>query len=215
MAVDEIPARKRRSWSIKNQGNLEIRRELIEVSFWAAGDTLRDRGEVLDAGCGLGWWLRRLAEEGVDELRLHGIDRSEERIARAAARLPAADLRVGDLRELPYEDGRFDAVFLLCVLSSMDDATAVSQALQEAWRVLGEGGVLAVWEPRFATPWNPRTRLIRERELAAATGATPEVRTVTVAPPLARRLGPAAERWYPRLARIPALRTHRMYVLRR
>jgi hypothetical protein len=78
--------------------------------------------------------------------------------------------------------------------------------------VLAPGGRLVVWEPRVPTLGNRVTRLVRPAELEGATGVVAARRSLTVAPPLARRLGP---RWYARLARVPALRTHRLLVLER
>jgi SAM-dependent methyltransferase len=191
-----------------------MREELAATLLAGAGEAIRGDGELLDAGCGTGWWLRRLAAEGVPAERLHGIERSPPRAAAARAAAPRAAILEGDVTALPYEAGRFGAVFLITVLSSLPDRAAATAAIEEAWRVLAPGGVLVAWEPRVPTP-NRATRLIRRRDLQAATGVTPASVSLTVAPPLARRLGAAAPRWYPRLARIPLLRTHRAHFCRR
>ena len=147
--------------------------------------------------------------------RLHGVDLIEARAASAARAAPGASVQAGDVRRLPYPDGRFAAVYSLLVLSTLPDAAAVEEAAREAWRVLAPGGVLVIWDPRVPTPGNRSTRLVRARDITAATGVAPHGHTLTVFPPLVRRLGGAAERWYPRLSRVPALRTHRLYVVRR
>ena len=66
-----------------------------------AGDTL------LDVACGAG-----LAVElaGLRGARCAGIDASERLIAVARDRNPDADLRVGDMHALPWDDGAFDVV---------------------------------------------------------------------------------------------------------
>lgn len=213
--VAPASARRRRAWDIANPGNVAIREELVAAASHAAADALRSGGDVLDAGCGTGWWLRRLAADGVAPARLHGVDVREAAVEAASRSLPEASVELADLRDLPHSGGRFAAVFVFTVLSSLADRTAVTLALRECWRVLAPGGVLVVWEPRVPTPLNRSTRLIRRRDLAAATGARPSGRSVTLLPPLARRLGPATGRWYPRLVRVPALRTHRLHVVRR
>jgi hypothetical protein len=60
---------------------------------------------------------------------------------------------------------------------------------------------------------NRATRLIRPGELRPALGEPAAVRSLTVLPPLARRVGP---RVYRGLARVPWLRSHRAvcYVVR-
>jgi hypothetical protein len=80
--------------------------------------------------------------------------------------------------------------------------------------VLAPAGALVIWEPRIPTP-NGATRLITPRAVESATGAAAERHSLTLLPALARRLGRAAPRWYPRLARVPLLRSHRLLVLRR
>ena len=56
---------------------------------------------VLDIGCGVGAFLRLVAERGGEP---HGIDASEALIAFARTRLPDADLRVGEMEDLPWDD---------------------------------------------------------------------------------------------------------------
>jgi SAM-dependent methyltransferase len=62
---------------------------------------------VLDAGCGSGVFLRAAADRGA---RVAGIDASAAMLEHARARVPEADLRLGDLQVLPFADDAFDAV---------------------------------------------------------------------------------------------------------
>jgi SAM-dependent methyltransferase len=194
-------ARKRRAWDARNPGNAAIRDELA-AAVLAAVDL---QGDVLDAGCGTGWWLRRLRDEGVPAERLHGIELQPERVDAAAA--TGAAVAAGDVRALAYEDGRFGAVFLFTVLSSLAGRDDVVRAVAEARRVLAPGGALVVWEPRVPNPLNRHTRLVRPRDL----GPGVRRRTLTPLPWLVRRL----PRSFPVAAALPPLRTHRLYVARR
>src|SRR6266540_278519 len=65
---------------------------------------------VLDVGCGVGAFLRLVAERGGEPF---GIDASEALIELARKRLPDADLRVGEMEDLPYHDDTFDMVAAL------------------------------------------------------------------------------------------------------
>ncbi len=56
---------------------------------------------VLDVGCGVGGFLQLVAERGAQPF---GLDASEALIEFARRRLPAAELRVGEMEALPYDD---------------------------------------------------------------------------------------------------------------
>src|SRR5262249_31061368 len=174
-----------------------------------AGPQLRS-GDVLDIGCGTGWWLRALENHGVPSGRLHGVDPLGDRLAAAAQRGPGADLREAGARGLPYPNGRFRVVILFTVLSSLATSEDVLTALSEARRVLASGGILLCYEPRIPNPLNRSTRLVRRRDLDQALGAGWESIPLTVLPPISRRLGRRTGRVYPRLARTRALLTHRL-----
>ena len=68
---------------------------------------LKPGWRVLDIGCGAGTFLALVTDRGA---QASGIDASDALIALARERVPEADLRVGEMQALPYEDGRFDLV---------------------------------------------------------------------------------------------------------
>ena len=206
--------RKQRAWAADNPGNIAIRKELLGHLLRLAAAEIAGSGEILDAGCGTGWWLRSLAEAGVDPDRLHGIDIQPERVAAARRTLPGAGIEVGDARRLSFPDDTFTVVLQLTLLSSLGSHEGIRESLGEGIRVLAPGGLLLIYEPRVPNPLNRHTLLIRDSDLAAAgVTATEEVR-LTVVPGLARRLGERTEDRYARLARFPFLRTHRLIACR-
>jgi ubiquinone/menaquinone biosynthesis C-methylase UbiE len=204
----------RRAWDLSRPGNAAIREELATALLDAATPALHGGRDLLDAGCGTGWWLERLLLAGAEPRRLHGLERDATRVGAARRRATGVAVVEGDVRALPYPDGRFGAVFLVTVLSSLDRSD-VPAAVREAWRVLAPGGRLVVWEPRVPTPLNRATHLVRLGAIAAVTGVEPRTRSITLAPPVARRLGAGAPRWYPRLAAVRPLRTHRLAIWER
>lgn len=104
---------------------------------------LRPGQLVLDVGCGAGAFLRIAAERGAQPF---GIDASEALVAFARRRVPDADLRVGDMEDLPYDDDTFDLVTGFSAFFFANDFTA---ALREARRVAKPGApvVIQVWGP--------------------------------------------------------------------
>jgi SAM-dependent methyltransferase len=202
--------RKRRAWSADNAGNVCMREEALRALLELAPQALQGDGRLLDAGCGAGWWLARLHAEGVPAERLLGVDLLESRVQAARARLPSAHVLQGDVRRLPVASASCSLVILFTVLSAMGSRGDVRVALGEARRVLAEGGAIAIWEPRVPAP-NRHTRLIGVSELQVSLGRDLEIRSLTLAPPLARRVGGGL---YGCLVRVPVLRTHRFVVAR-
>jgi ubiquinone/menaquinone biosynthesis C-methylase UbiE len=203
--------RKRRRWSAENPGNRAIRAELVSAVFALAGTELARAGEILDVGCGSGWWLERLAGTASVHGALHGVELLDQRVNAARERVPSATVVAGDARRLPFTDRRFGLVSLFTVLSSLPGRPDVTQALREAARVLAHDGALVVWEPRVPTPGNRSTVFVsRALVRGALASMTCQAYATTLLPPLARRLGRGTERLYPLLVSIPILRTHRL-----
>jgi SAM-dependent methyltransferase len=95
-----------------------------------------DGARVLDMACGSGLALE-LA--GVRGAVCAGIDASPRLVAVARDRCPDADIRVGDMQSLPWEDASFDVVTSFRGIWGTTPA-----AVDEAHRVLVPGGRLAI-----------------------------------------------------------------------
>lgn len=206
-------------WRPENRGNRAILAEL-EGNLAAL---LRSRGLVplggrtaLDVGCGYGHFLGVLASLGARREDVHGIDLVEERVAHARSAQPGVDVRVSNAEEIPHPDGAFDVVLLFSVLTSILDAGMRMHVAREVARVLRSGGVIVWYDFRFDHPTNPNVRGIGRREVERLfPGFDANLRTTTLVPPIARRLGPLTPALYPALASIPALRSHYLGTLER
>lgn len=95
-------------------------------------------GVALDAACGTGRYTDYLAKQGH---RVIGVDSSPDMLAHARARVPNAELRQGDLRQLPLPDDHVDVVVCALALTHLPD---VGPALTEFARVLRPGGHLVI-----------------------------------------------------------------------
>jgi SAM-dependent methyltransferase len=101
---------------------------------------------LLDIACGAGLAVELAALRGAE---CAGIDASQRLIDIARDRSPSADLRVGDMHELPWDEDTFDIV-----TSFRGIWGTTPEALDEARRVLSPGGRLGitVWGHIKASP---------------------------------------------------------------
>jgi demethylmenaquinone methyltransferase / 2-methoxy-6-polyprenyl-1,4-benzoquinol methylase len=106
----------------------------------AAATVVHPGDEVLDACCGTGDLAIAAAAAGG---RVTGLDFSEEMLARARRKAPGIEWVQGDLLELPFPDGRFDAATVGFGVRNVQD---LQRALSELRRVLRPGGGLAILE---------------------------------------------------------------------
>lgn len=106
-------------------------------------------GSVLDVGMGPGRLSQELARRG---FAVSGVDASDEMVALARERLPEARERLvqGDLLDLPFPDGSFDAVVATGVLEYVPDK---QRAVEELARVLRPGGLAVVSLPNVRAPY--------------------------------------------------------------
>ena len=108
---------------------------------------LRPGMRALDFGCGPGTISVGLAK-AIDPGELHGVDMepSQVELARSVAQAAGrsnAIFHVGDVVDLPFEDGFFDVAHCHNLLMHVPDTAAV---LAEARRVLKPGGIIACRE---------------------------------------------------------------------
>jgi SAM-dependent methyltransferase len=118
----------------------------------------RPGDNLLDVGCGTGWFARRAAADG---LRVTGLDPDPASLDFARARSsPALNWVEGDARALPFADASFDHVLSIAALCFIDDER---QAVAECVRVARR---------RFAIGWLNRSSLLyRQKGRHGGSGA--------------------------------------------
>jgi ubiquinone/menaquinone biosynthesis C-methylase UbiE len=193
----------------------QMARDFVRTLVREGQFPLADR-RILDVGCGYGSWLLELDIWGADQSRLAGIDLNQERVARAAKRLPAADIRAGDAAALPWAPAAFDIVIQSTAFTSMLDQAMRVAVADEMTRVLGPGGFVLWYDFFRRSPRNPNVRAIGSRELRALfPGFDVALRRVTLASPIARRLAEWSWTGCVILESSKLLNTHYLAVLRR
>lgn len=113
---------------------------------------LKEGDAVLDAGCGPGYDVLRMAQRVGHTGRVAGIDQSDRMIAHAreaaAGSLLPVSFRVGDICRLDIPDASFDAVRIERTLQIVNTPGKV---MDELVRVLRPSGRLVAIEPDWAT----------------------------------------------------------------
>ena len=169
---------------------------------------------VADIGCGSGRWLLEFAQWEASDL--HGIELDPGRLQRAKERLPSADLQTGDARHLPWADNSFDLVSHFTVFSSILNDSVRKQIAAEMLRVAKPGGVVLWFDFRINNPRNPNVRGVTAREIRELfPDCDIRLRSVTLAPPLARAVVPVSWIAGLLLEKLPVLRTHYLGIIRK
>lgn len=177
-------------------------------AFPAPGD------QCLEIGFGSLGWLGDLISWGVRESDIHGIELEPNRVALAREILPSADLRVGDAAALPWNNDTFKLVISSIVFTSILDANVRRIVADEITRVLKPGGALLWWDFAVNNPGNPHVHKVGRRELKRLFPRLEgQVKSVTLAPPLARLVAPRSWALAALLESVPLLRTHLLAVL--
>jgi len=132
-----------------------------------AGETVVDLGSGGGIDCLLA--ARRVGGEG----RVIGVDMTPEmieRARRAASKAGAANVefRLGEIEHLPVADGTADVVISNCVINLSPDKR---QTFREAYRILKEGGRLAVSDIVLLEELPPRLRESMELYAGCVAGA--------------------------------------------
>jgi SAM-dependent methyltransferase len=138
-------------WALSEDQQLPTYKEALRRIELRPGNT------VLDIGCGVGAFLQLVAARGAVAF---GLDASQALIDLARTRLRDADLRVGEMETLPYEDDNFD---LVTGFNSFFFANDMVAALREAGRVAKPGAavIIQVWGPHEANDLEAVKSVIR------------------------------------------------------
>lgn len=211
-----------RDWAEAQEGTLRPLFEAVQDA-----NQIGPGNSVLDVACGSGLSLTLAAARGAT---VAGIDASAAQLEVARERLPAADLREGEMDTLPFADAQFDLVTICNALQYAEDTVTALKEMRRVARPGGTIGILMQARPSGDTPGagvffaalapfrppstgNPASRAIMGDEAALAAAltaaglsivATGEVDTPWVYPDLETALRGA-------LSFAPGVRAQRIY----
>jgi SAM-dependent methyltransferase len=196
-------------WDVRNRGFARILRDRdAALQALLARSLPGGAARLLDLGCGDGSLIGTVMRRWPDVVAT-GVDLLADRIDEARRSVPDATFIVASADALPLDPDTFNVVTAITLFSSIPSADMERSAAAEIGRVLRPGGWLVWYDLRYDNPSNPHVHGLSPRRLGELfPGWRQEVHSITVAPPVARRLGPLTPVAYPGLHAIPPLRSH-------
>lgn len=152
---------------VRNEADMAYRRRAFSLMDYL---DLHDGDTVLDCGCGMGFYLMTMGR--LRNIRLIGVDGDVSRLAWARTERVPAHLGSVDIHKLPFADNSFDKVLMTEVLEHLAEDR---KAMQEIYRILKPGGVLALSVPHANYPflWDPINKTLEALGIAPIRNAGP------------------------------------------
>ena len=132
-------------WTAGLERRLELLRRHVDL----------EGKRILDIGCGVGAFVRRLGEFSD---RVYGTDIDLESVRRGSEALPNLALALGE--HMPFKTGTFDVILLHEVLEHVDNDI---ETLREARRLLAPGGRIIVFCPNRLYPFETHGIFVGKR----------------------------------------------------
>jgi len=165
---------------------------------------------VLEIGCGSGENLLQFIRLGFQPAHLVGNELLEERAKKARHLLPVAtQILVGDASTLEFEDGSFDIVLQSTVFTSILDEQFQQKLANRMWSMVKVGGGVLWYDFTMNNPSNPDVKgvpVYQIRQLFPEGNI--QVWSLTLAPPISRRVTKLHPSLYSLFNRLTFLRTH-------
>jgi ubiquinone/menaquinone biosynthesis C-methylase UbiE len=196
-------------WDLRNRGFARLAADRdAAVQELLARSLPGGSARLLDVGCGDGTLIGAVLRRWLD-VDATGVDLLADRIDEARRSVPDATFIVASADVLPLDPATFDVVTAITLFSSIPSADMERSAAAEIGRVLRPGGWLVWYDLRYDNPSNPEVHGLSARRLGELfPGWDQHLRSITLAPPVARRLGLLTSTAYPILHAIPPLRSH-------
>lgn len=199
---------RQRLWDASNPGYSRIQRDRNAALVSLIRRSTTTGGNVLDVGCGSGG-LADLVRMVMGDVSWTGVDLLPDAITEAREARPWARWIEASVDRLPLADASFDVVVASTLFSSLPTSELEHRTAAEIARVIKPGGWVVWYDLRYD---NPRNSAVHGLTPSAVSRLFPnwriELASITLLPPLARRLGMATPVLYPVLHALAPLRSH-------
>lgn len=208
------------SYSWFDDGHLfmlqEVERHMLAALRRANIGTLQGKN-ILEIGCGNGFWLRQFIQWGAEPAKLTGVELLADRLTQARAlTAPAVTFLNANAAQLPLAEQSFDIILQATVFTSILDPALKHSVAAEMLRLLRPGGVILWYDFRVDNPRNRDVRGIERDEMRRLfPGCGLDLTRLTLVPPLVRRLAPYSPAACRLLSRLPWLCCHYLAALRK
>lgn len=191
-----------------NQFNYQWLHRKILAHLQSRFESLADI-RLLDLGAGELFWTEDMIRMGLTTTNCLGSDLLFWRLAEGRKKGRQVNAVTSSAAALPFTSSSFDLVSQLTMMTSVPDPALKPMIADEMKRVLRPGGYILWYDFRYNNPFNRHTQAIGRAEIGRLFGEWPiHCETITLLPPMARKIGPV---FYPLLkfaATLPILRTH-------
>ena len=171
---------------------------------------------ILDLGCGGGRLLDWFHQKGARAENLVGVDLLPKNIEIARRHYPTFTFFEANAESLPFPDTEFDIVAPFVVFSSILDHNTATNVAQTIVRLLKREGVIVWYDLRYPNPKNRNVQAMTKARIHRLfPGFSLDLQSISLLPPLADRLGRWSDIAYPRLVKLPVLRSHYLGLLKR
>ena len=199
-----------RLWDPGNPGYAWMMRDREAALTDLIRRSLPERGgHVLDLGAGDGGLATVVRRAGMPIQRWVGVDLDPAAMAAARVAIPWGDFFEASADRLPFGNAAFDVVVASTLFSSLPARGLEEGVAGEIARVLRPGGWLVWYDIRYGNPANRAVHGVGRGHLRSLfPDWTMELASMTLLPPVARRLGTLTQVLYGPLHALPFLRSH-------
>jgi SAM-dependent methyltransferase len=179
------------------------------IGRWLDGRSLSELS-IMEIGCGSGTNLLQMIGLGATPAKIIANELLEERLAATKINLPhSVKILEGDASKLNIPKNSLDIVVQSTVFSSILNKNFAQDLAQEIFSWVKPGGAILWYDFVYNNPNNKDVRGISLTEIQTLfPNSKLHFKRVTLAPPIARRLGFTTPILYPILNILPFLRTH-------
>jgi ubiquinone/menaquinone biosynthesis C-methylase UbiE len=136
---------------LKNTGDMCLKRR---AKLLLKELDLQKSDNILDVGCGDGFYLYLLSQMG--KYKITGIDSDAVALDNVKKQVNSKDIKllVGDVTKMPFKDNTFSKLVCSEVLEHLPDDR---KGLREMYRIMKKGGTLCITVPHWNYPffWDP------------------------------------------------------------